>query len=101
LTVGHGEHEWEIPDSVAKAPRPSWASATVRELIDNAALWQEVVDQAVDVGVVSGEEQAASLLGPYLNAPASSVASAFVPDERFPGGSTIRARIAAILEEAS
>jgi alpha-L-rhamnosidase len=97
IGVGHGLHEWEVSDPVSRMAPVDWSSATVRDLIDDAVTWQAVVDEAVAVGVVSGDAQAARMVQAYFDAPASDVAQAFVDDERFPGGREIRSRVSAVL----
>jgi alpha-L-rhamnosidase len=99
VIVRHGAHHWEVPDPVRRPAHITWSSATVRDLIDDVDTWQAVVDEAVAVGVVTGDEHAARRVGAYLDAPAASIAHAFVPDERFPGGMELRNRIAPLLRD--
>jgi alpha-L-rhamnosidase len=70
--VGHGEHHWDVTDP---ASAPAAPAGTVREVIDDPALWTAVVAAAVETGVCpGGEPQLADRLGPHLDAPAADLA---------------------------
>lgn len=79
-TVSHGEHHWEVPDPVPDGVGPH-TTATVREVLDDPAIWSAVVTAAVETGVaVRGEAQAAAALAAYLDAPATELARALDPE---------------------
>ncbi|MEU6224488.1 glycoside hydrolase family 78 protein [Streptomyces sp. NPDC047042] len=81
LTVGHGDHRWDAPDPVA-GDRGSGAVATVRDLLDDAGMWSQVVASAVDTGVVpGGEPDVASRLAPYFDSPVAVLPKALAPHE--------------------
>ncbi|KUO18132.1 family 78 glycoside hydrolase catalytic domain [Streptomyces dysideae] len=98
--VGHGDHEWTVgdPTSAARRQARDWSTATVRDLLDDAGTWAEVAAAADATGITSeGDAQAARMLANYLDAPASLVAEALAPDDRFPGAAELRRRVADIL----
>jgi alpha-L-rhamnosidase len=97
--VGHGEHWWEVQDPICgrEVRRPEWSSATVRDLIDDPLTWCQVIKAATQTGIVQDDAQAARLLAPYLDAPATQAAHALAPDDRFPGAHALRVQIADIL----
>jgi alpha-L-rhamnosidase len=101
VVVGHGEHEWSVPDPIAPVPPLDWRDATVRDLMDHEEAWHAVVAAAVSAGVSAGDEHAARLMRPYLDAAAASVAHVFIPDERFPGGAAIRATIDKLIADGA
>jgi alpha-L-rhamnosidase len=83
--VGHGDHRWQVPDPVASAGF-DWHSASVRDLMDEASLWEQVAKVAASTGIAQeGDNQAAGMLASYLDQPAARVAQALAPDERFSG----------------
>jgi alpha-L-rhamnosidase len=99
--VGHGEHRWSVVDPQAERGDRTfdWSQATVRDLLDDPETWAEVVGAAVASGVTpGGEPQAAGRLLAYFDGPATTVAQALAPDERFPGGQDIRQRIASLFD---
>ncbi|MET8977910.1 glycoside hydrolase family 78 protein [Streptomyces sp. NPDC004539] len=96
-TVGHGEHLWEVPDPLA-GDITAGTPATVRDLLDDADVWSEVVASAVDTGVVpGGEQEVAALLAPYLDAPVTAVPKALAPHVVSPATRTMEQRLDAIL----
>ena len=99
--VGHGEHRWSVVDPQAERGDRTfdWSQATVRDLLDDPETWAEVVGAAVASGVTpAGEPQAAGRLAAFFDGPATTVAQALAPDERFPGGQDIRQRIASLFD---
>jgi len=73
-------------------------AATVRDLLDDPDTWADVAGAAARTGVTpDGDAQAARMLASYLDAPATLVAQALVPDNRFPGGMELRREVAEIL----
>jgi alpha-L-rhamnosidase len=103
VVVGHGEHHWEMPDPVGDgATRLDWSRATVRELLDDAVTWRQVVDAAVRTGIApGGEAQAAGMLADYLDAPARLVARALAPEQRTDAAQALGREIDAIAELGS
>ena len=69
-TVGHGRHRWEVPDPCRTSSRPP---RTVRDVLDDPALWAEVVTAAVGVGLAADETATAKRLTPFLDAPAGDL----------------------------
>jgi alpha-L-rhamnosidase len=103
VRVGHGDHRWDVADPIAELPRRriNWSRATVRDLLDDPATWIAVTEAAVATGTTpQGETQAARLLSPYLGAPATLVAEALAPDDRYPAAKDLRRAIADILAGA-
>jgi len=70
--VGHGDHTWQVEEP-RRGDRPM---TTVRDVIDDAALWRSFVDVAVDGGLASSETSAARLLAPHLDRPATELLDA-------------------------
>ncbi|MFJ6693147.1 family 78 glycoside hydrolase catalytic domain [Streptomyces sp. NPDC091294] len=97
VTVGHGEHRWEVPDPVP-AGAPQHAAATVRDVFDDPDTWSAVVAAAVETGVVpEGEPQVAARLAAYLDAPATDLILALTPQEIHPGIPALARRLETIL----
>ncbi|MGW1272330.1 alpha-L-rhamnosidase, partial [Streptomyces sp. NPDC002491] len=97
LTVGHGEHRWDVPDPMA-AGTGSGAVTTVRDLLDDTGMWSRVVASAAETGVVpGGEPDVASRLAPYLDSPVAVVPKALAPHEVSPATRALEQRLDAIL----
>jgi alpha-L-rhamnosidase len=102
-SVGHGDHRWEVVDPVREpAPRPvDWSRATVRDLLDDPATWLGLAEAATRTGVTpDGDAQTARMLAHHLESPATLVAAALAPDERFPGATKLRREVASLLGSA-
>ncbi|PRY32469.1 alpha-L-rhamnosidase [Umezawaea tangerina] len=96
VVVGHGAHEWTVPDPVA-ADRGLPADATVRDVLDHRPTWTAVVEAAVAAGVVDGEARAAGRLLPHLGAPASALVAALGPGALAPVPTELRSRVDGLL----
>lgn len=68
LTVGHGEHSWQVPDVWGAAPEQD-VPASVRAVVDDERRWQAVVAEAVAAGVVVDDTDAAGKVAAYLDHP--------------------------------
>jgi alpha-L-rhamnosidase len=102
--VGHGQHHWDVPDPTAvnESREVDWSRQTIRDLIDDGATWDLVAEAATQTGIApGGDTQAARMLASYLNAPATRVAHALAPDERFAGAQELRDRVNDILISSS
>ena len=102
--VGHGLHHWDVPDPIAvnESRVVDWSRQTIRDLLDDGATWEMVVEAATQTGIApGGDTQAARMLASYLNAPATHVAQALAPDERFAGAQELRDRVTDILIRSS
>jgi alpha-L-rhamnosidase len=101
--VRHGDHHWDIADPVVEPTQTDadWSRATVRQLLDNTAAWTALVGAATRTGIApQGDTQAARMLSHHLDAPASHVAAALAPDERFAGATELREEVAAMLAQS-
>ncbi|WP_033338813.1 alpha-L-rhamnosidase [Catenuloplanes japonicus] len=87
LTAGPGRHEWTVPDRVTDQGPPR----TIRELMDDAPLWNRVVAAAGD------EADLAARLGPYLDHPAAELSDAATAHGFAPDAALLRARLDALL----
>jgi len=99
-SVGHGDHHWEVADPVREpAPHPvDWSRSTIRDLLDDPAMWLGLADAATRTGVTpDGDAQTARMLAHHLESPATLVAPALAPDERFPGAAELRREVASLL----
>ena len=101
VRVGPGDHTWEVADPVVggEERHSDWSASTVRDLLDDPAGWDRVVDAAMRTGIAHDDVTAARMLTSYLDAPAAHVAQALAPDDRFPGAKPLRDRVADILAE--
>jgi alpha-L-rhamnosidase len=96
VRVGHGTHTWETADPAAvDGPLP--AQASVRDVLDHEATWQQVVAAAVETGVASDEAQVATRLQPYLDAPPSRLVDALAPPGLVEGGQGLQAKLDGLL----
>jgi alpha-L-rhamnosidase len=94
--VGHGTHTWETADPAAvEGPLP--AQATVRDVLDHEATWQQVVAAAAETGVASDEAQAATRLQAFLDASASRLVDALAPPGLVEGGQGLQAKLDGLL----
>jgi alpha-L-rhamnosidase len=96
VRVGHGTHTWETADPAAvDGPLP--AQATVRDVLDHEATWQQVVAAAAETGVASDEAQAATRLQAFLDASASRLVDALAPPGLVEGGQGLQAKLDGLL----
>ncbi len=100
VSVGHGDHRWDVSDPVAGQgeQRPDWSRSTVRDLLDDPVRWARVASAAIQTGVADDDTQAARMLTSYLDTPATHVAQALAPEDRFPGAQNLRNQVADILD---
>ncbi|MDN4609861.1 glycoside hydrolase family 78 protein [Arthrobacter burdickii] len=84
ITVGHGEHQWSVPDRSPRAGNHQ-NQATIRDVVDDSALWKLLEELALDAGIATDDVHLAEQLSPYLDAPARFTSKALTPDERQPG----------------
>ncbi|GAA1278145.1 glycoside hydrolase family 78 protein [Pseudonocardia aurantiaca] len=92
VEVGHGHHRWDVPDPV----EPPRVVRTVRDAIDDAGLWDELVATAVTAGLASDGAEIAARVGPHLDAPATEL-PALVPPRLRPAPDEVRERLAAVV----
>jgi hypothetical protein len=100
VRVGHGTHTWERDDP-CRAPAALPPGATVRDLMDDQARWEEVVAVAVETGAFADEPALARRLAAFLDAPVASAVDALTigpPSRRL---DDLRKRVAAILPSGS
>jgi alpha-L-rhamnosidase len=98
IEVGHGSHEWRLPDSWdGNGAGPELP--TVRAVMDDQPAWQQVVDAATDLEVVPGEAEAADKLKPYLDEPPDTIVEALVPRGLAERGEELRERLSGLLGE--
>ncbi|NQX10327.1 family 78 glycoside hydrolase catalytic domain [Microbacteriaceae bacterium VKM Ac-2855] len=83
-TVRHGRHQWSVPDPVQTAT----ASATVRELVDDAARWTRFSEAAIGSDLVPDEAALARALGPWLDRPVQDLLDG-VWTKRWPSASAL------------
>lgn len=100
--VGHGEHQWKIPDPLlfggSDGGTASAAPATIRDVLDAPDTWTAVVAAAVETGVLPvGEAEVAARLAPYLDAPVAELVGALTPQERPAGMTALAHRITSLL----
>jgi alpha-L-rhamnosidase len=74
VSVGHGRHEWVVPDPCTTGGDAP--VATVRDVLDDERLWREVVSAAKELDVVRDEAEAAGRVRPYLGSPVDVLAPA-------------------------
>jgi alpha-L-rhamnosidase len=95
IEVAHGRHEWRGPDPCGgREARP----ATVREILDDETVWLQVVAAAQELGLVSGDVDAAARLRSHLDSPAGALANALALGGLDGRGEALRQRLAAVLE---
>jgi hypothetical protein len=98
VQVGHGEHHWNVEDTAADRPeRPEHRHGSIRELLDDEATWARTVAVAEELGAVTDEQEAASRLAPFLDAPVTAVADALARFGQPPGPNAIRDRLDPVL----
>ena len=99
-TVGHGHHRWEASDPIGSpdGPRTDWSRATIRDLLDDPAVWSGVTEAAARTGIApEGESQAARMLTHHLETPATLVAPALAPDDRSAAARELREAVDRLL----
>jgi alpha-L-rhamnosidase len=96
VRVRHGSHDWQTADPAAADDRLA-AQPTVRDVLDHAGTWRQVVAAAVDTGVVGDEAQAAARLRAFLDAPAGRLVDALAPPGLIDGNQALQARLAGLL----
>jgi alpha-L-rhamnosidase len=94
--VGHGEHTWGLADAWgAEGALP--AAATVRDVLDDEAAWQQIVAAAEELSIVTGEPQAAGRLRAFLDEPPGVLVDALVPPGFASNGQALKERLAGVL----
>jgi alpha-L-rhamnosidase len=88
-SVGHGRHEWHLPDRAA-APQPPGPASTVRDLFDHPDTWLAVAGAAVQSGLAANEVDLARRLAPYLDHPATDLVTFLTRDRPAPGAAALR-----------
>ena len=75
--------------------RPDWSRSTVRDLLDDPVSWDQRGQRGHSRPASPDDDtQAARMLTSYLDTPATQVAQALAPDDRFPGAQDLRDQIA-------
>jgi alpha-L-rhamnosidase len=92
-TVAHGEHCWSLPDPVQSAT--SRTPRTVRELLDDAQLWNTLVMTAAEFEL--DELAVAKRLSAYLDASVERLPLLLTGEEWVPGALSLRLRLAETL----
>ncbi|WP_308283318.1 family 78 glycoside hydrolase catalytic domain [Pseudonocardia nigra] len=91
--VGHGSHRWEVADPTP-APRPL---RTVRDAVDDAALWADVTAAAAEFGMDEASAPIDIRIGRFLDRPVSELAPALAPPGLVPHAEQVHKRVAEIL----
>jgi alpha-L-rhamnosidase len=95
--VGHGRHHWDVADP-APARRPV---RTVRDALDDAALWNALTGAVAELAAGSGATTAVDTrIGRYLDRPVAELAPALAPPGLVPNAEKVHERIAEILSRA-
>ena len=95
VRVGHGDHEWTVPDPCTAEPALP-AGATIRALMDHEPTWQRVVAAVTAAGAARDEAEVAGRLAAYLDFPAEELASAVTANGFAGDADAVRAGLAAI-----
>ncbi|WP_127503349.1 family 78 glycoside hydrolase catalytic domain [Actinoplanes solisilvae] len=95
IGVGPGSHSWVVPDPARSADRE--AEPSIRQLMDHAPSWAEVVAVAREAGVADDEAALADRLERYLDMPAARFADAATAHGFIPGGDQLAARLNSLL----
>jgi alpha-L-rhamnosidase len=92
-TVGHGSHEWRVPDPVAG---DGAMAATIRDIVDNQDSWAAIVTElaAADLDEVAAAER----LARYFDAPAEELPLLFTLEDYVPGALELRERLRSVIE---
>ncbi|WP_194396209.1 alpha-L-rhamnosidase [Microbacterium atlanticum] len=72
VQIGHGRHEWRLtePGFTEVAPQ------TVRDVVDDEALWSQLVSVSAAEGVIDSDVRMARLLAPFFDRPATEIGDA-------------------------
>ena len=101
ILVGHGRHQFVVPDPAGPPAGPP-ADRTVRDVLDDPGVWAAVVGAAVETGLAPrGETQVAAALAGRLDAPAAEIAEALVPQDLHPGAEAFHRAVHTILDPVS
>jgi len=92
VRVGHGHHEWDVPEPHTEGPDLP-VDPTVRDLLDHQRTWAAVVAAAVDTEVAADDIQVAQRLKAYLDAPAIKLVDALAPGGFVSGRDALRERL--------
>ena len=98
--VGHGTHKWTVFLPTESSGRPS----TVREVMDDEASWNLLAHAAVGAGLgamwgITSDQQLASRLGQYLDAPVSVVPDVLTMGGNDPGRARLVEQLAPLLSD--
>jgi alpha-L-rhamnosidase len=96
-SVGHGEHHWET----RLPPSPDRPITTIRDVIDNPQLWEQVCAAVAEADVRLDAKGTAERLSRLFDSPADQLAEAITFHGMLPGGEALKPRIARILAMAA
>ncbi|MYS51191.1 hypothetical protein GTW46_14185 [Streptomyces sp. SID6013] len=101
VEVRQGRHQWVVPDPLGLPGEPT-TLRTVRDVLDDPETWAAVVGAAVATGLAPrGEAQVAAALAGYLDAPATHLAGALIPQDLHPGAEAFQRAVRGILDPVS
>jgi alpha-L-rhamnosidase len=100
VRVGHGTHDWHVPDPVRSAP-PLTPAATVRDLLDHEDAWDRVVAAAVEGGQATDDAEAAGRLSTYLDASATELVDALTLHGFLPGAEALSDQLVSVLPRSA
>ncbi|BDZ65084.1 alpha-L-rhamnosidase [Agromyces mangrovi Wang et al. 2018] len=72
VEVGHGRHEWRLAEPSIEAVAPK----TIRDIVDDEALWDRLVEVSSEMGVIDSDVRIARLLEPMYDHPAAAIGDA-------------------------
>jgi alpha-L-rhamnosidase len=91
--VGHGRHRWDVAD-LAPQRRPV---RTVRDAVDDVALWDELVAVAVESGVAPEAAAVARMAAPWFDHPVAALPAALARTGLVAAAEKTQARLGEVL----
>ena len=99
VRVGHGDHEWNVEDPGDQLTGIG-EGAVIRDLVDDADLWDGLVAICVESGLAADDVDVARKVGRWLDEPIGRLAAALTFNGFIPGGETLMARLQPVLSRA-
>lgn len=94
-TVGHGQHRWVVEEPLPE----STPIITIRDVIDDEALWQQLSNASQKTGIATSDQRVAQLASAHFDRPAETLTDG-VWTKSWPSATSVSAIATAIQQRA-
>ena len=99
VRVGHGDHAWDV-EVPSDHMTGIGKGAVIRDLVDDADLWDALVAICVESGLAADDVDVAHKVGRWLDEPIGRLAAALTFNGFIPGGEALMERLQPLLSHA-